>query len=140
MYKTLKFRRIARPIVAGFAVSLAAGCIGDSIGSDEHNSTWDNANAPETFGVRSMKITDLQKEAALKGYLADKPWADTYWPLNKKGLSHRWNGSASFESFEDQAQSARDALLAEPAEGQAAWASSWQLSPAEKYDILADSS
>ncbi len=129
-------RQAVLPLAAALALSFSAGCMTDNIGSDEQHSTWDKANAPETFGVRSMTIEELQKPEALGGYLASKPWADSYWPLNKKGMSHRWNGNASFESFDEQAQSARDALAAEPEEGQAPWAASWQLSPAEKYDIL----
>ena len=137
MKKTNKTRRTFLPLVAGLAMSFAAGCMGDQVGSEVQNSRWDQANAPETFGVKSMKIADLQQEAALKGYLSDKPWADSYWPLNKKGMSHRWNGSdASFDSFDEQAQSAKDALAAEAPEGQAPWTTSWKLSPAEKYDIL----
>ncbi len=136
MNPKLKTRRIIFPLVAGLAMSFTAGCLGDSIGSEENNEAWDGANAPDTFGVKSLKISDLQKEEALKGFLTDKPWADTYWPLNKKGLSDRWNGSSNFESFEEQAKSAQDALAAAPEEGQQAWAPSWQLSPAEKYDIL----
>jgi hypothetical protein len=123
------------PVITGIAISFSAGCM--NIGSDEQNAAWDGANAPETFGVKSLKISDLQKEAALKGFLSVKPWADTYWPLNKKGLSHRWNGNASFETYEEQITSANEALAAEVSEGQPAWTASWQLSPAEKYDILA---
>lgn len=134
MFRQPRIRHTLLPILAGMTLSAASGC--SDLASDEHYSTWDAANAPETFGVRSMKIDDLRKAEALTGYLPSKPWADTYWPLNKKGLSHRWNGNASFDSFEDQAQSARDALAADAAEGQAPWAASWQLSPAEKYDVL----
>lgn len=133
MLRTLLAPRSAFLLTA-LAVPLA-GCT-SSIGSDEQHETWDPANAPETFGVRSMTIDDLQKEAARKGFLTSKPWADTYWPLNKKGMSDRWNGGATFETFEAQAQAARDALVAAPAEGQEPWAPSWQLSPAEKYDVL----
>ena len=136
MNQTLHIRRTAFAIVAGLATSFATGCTTDTVGSDEQHSAWDDANAPETFGVKSMKIGELQQEKALEGFLQDKPWADTYWPLNKKGLSQRWNGNESFESFEEQAQAARDALAAEPTEGQEPWAASWTLSPAEKYDTL----
>jgi hypothetical protein len=138
MFRPLKLRTVL-PLVAGLFLTAAAGCStdADDIGSEEQHETWDQANAPETFGVRSMKISELQQEEALKGYLTSKPWADSYWPLNKKGMSHRWNNdSSSFDDFEAQAQSARDALAAEPAEGAEAWASTFTLSPAEKYDIL----
>ncbi|MBI4705719.1 MAG: hypothetical protein HY744_31895 [Deltaproteobacteria bacterium] len=129
-------RRGLLPFATGLSLIAAAGCVAGEVGSDEQNETWDPANAPETFGVRSMKIDDLPKEAALEGYLPQKPWSDTYWPLNKKGLSNRWISDESFESFEAQTKSAQELLKAAPAEGQQPWAPSWALSPAEKYDVL----
>ncbi len=114
----------------------ATGCIADNIGSDEQNQRWDQANAPETFGVKSMKIGELQKEASLQGFLSEKPWADSYWPLDAKGMSDRWISDEHFESFDAQTDSARTALDTAPEEGQEPWQSSWALSPAEKYDIL----
>ncbi len=92
---------------------------------------WDDANAPNLFGVSSLTLEEIQEEASLSGYLAEKPWADSYWPLNKKGLSHRWNGDSSFESFEEQ----RDDAVKAFDEGEG-YTSSWKLSPAEKYDFL----
>ena len=91
---------------------------------------WDDANAPEVFGVSSVSLEQIQDEKALRGFLVEKPWADTYWPLNKKGMSHRWNGSSSFDTFEDQRD---DAIKAYEGED---YTSSWKLSPAEKYDFL----
>jgi len=91
---------------------------------------WDDANAPAVFGLSSLKLKQIQEETALRGYLAEKPWADTYWPLNKKGVSDRWNGSNNFETFEAQRDDAIAALGGETYE------STWKLSPAEKYDIL----
>ncbi len=129
-------RRSILPIVAGLSMMVSAGCITDEIGSDEQYSTWDRANAPETFGVRSLKISQLQQENALKGFLQDKPWADTYWPLDAKGLSDRWISKEHFASFDAQTESAKEALQATPSEGQQPWAPSWGLSPAEKYDVL----
>ena len=80
--------------------------------------------------MSSVTLDELQKENALKGYLTEKPWADTYWPLNQKGVSHRWIGSHQFETFEAQRDDAIKALSGETYE------STWQLSPAEKYDVL----
>lgn len=91
---------------------------------------WDNANAPGVFGVSSLRLDQLQKDTALKGYLPEKPWSDTYWPLEEKGLSNRWNGGGSFETFEAQRDDAVKALAGDGYE------STWKLSPAEKYDIL----
>lgn len=91
---------------------------------------WDDANAPGVFGVSSVTIEELQKETALKGYLAEKPWSDTYWPLSDKGLSNRWNSSGGFGTFEAQRDDAIKALAGETYE------STWKLSPAEKYDIM----
>ena len=136
MKHILPARSLFLSLIAGLCLNASAGCLIDGVGQNEQHSTWDQANAPETFGVKSLKIADLQQEDALKGYLNEKPWADTYWPLDKKGMSQRWIVKTTFESFDEQAQAARDAMTAEPEEGQETWATSWDLSPAEKYDIL----
>lgn len=101
-------------------------------GTDDYGKAeaWDDANAPGLFGVSSVTLEQIQEEKALRGYLPEKPWADTYWPLDKKGMSHRWNGTSDFESFEAQRD---DAVKAFEGEG---YESSWKLSPAEKYDFL----
>ncbi len=135
MSRELKTRRSLLPIVASLSMVMAAGCI-DNIGSDEQNETWDQANAPDTFGVESLKIGELQEEAALKGFLTEKPWADSYWPLSEKGLSDRWISDEGFGTFDAQLESAQAALAAEPTEEQQPWEPTWALSPAEKYDVL----
>ena len=89
MKHILPARSLFLSLIAGLFLNASTGCLIDGVGQNEQHSTWDQANAPETFGVKSLKIADLQQEDALKGYLNEKPWADTYWPLDKKGMSQR---------------------------------------------------
>jgi hypothetical protein len=134
-------RSLATPVSLLTAV-LAIGCsdaaTDDGLGQDgEENDpnygkaeAWDDKNAPEVFGLSSMKLAQIQEEKAQKGYLAEKPWADTYWPLDQKGLSHRWIGTHNFDTFDAQKANATEASTG------AGYESTWQLSPAEKYDLL----
>jgi len=118
------------------AALLAAGCAPGQPGSGNDNTdgkaeAWDDINAPSLFGLTSMTLAEIQQPGALSGYLVEKPWSDTYWPLNQKGVAHRWNGDSSWQSFDDQKQDAVNALA-----NAESYEATWKLSPAEKYDIL----
>jgi len=117
------------------AALLISGCVANQPGphgnTDGKAEAWDDVNAPSLFGLSSMTLEEIQQPEALTGYLVEKPWSDTYWPLNKKGVSNRWNGDSSWESFADQQENAAAALA-----GAESYEATWTLSPAEKYDIL----
>lgn len=139
LLRALRASRIPASVFVAFAlVGCSGGGTDEQVDPSDEGSDygggkaegWDEANAPSLFGVSTMKLEQIQDEKALKGYLMEKPWADTYWPLNKKGVSHRWNGASNFETFEAQRDDAIAALAGETFE------STWKLSPAEKYDIL----
>lgn len=60
--------------------------------------SYDGANNPELFGAKSLPYEKLKDPDFLKGKRAEKPWTDTYWPLYKAGLAHRWiNPSMEFD-------------------------------------------
>jgi hypothetical protein len=123
--------------MAIFSMSATIGCGGteqttDKKTEDEKADAWDAANAPELFGIQTMRLVDIQEEAALSGFLSEKPWADTYWPLNQKGMANRWMSGEYFDSFEEQKSSAQEILSA----ADYSLEDSVALSPAEKYDFI----
>eukprot|EP00667_Euglena_gracilis_P027476 EG_transcript_33991 len=86
--------------------------------------SWDYANNPAWWGIRTLKISSLPVARSISG-----GWSSTYWPNKNGGVAHRWVYGADTPTFYYQLYNLqqlrkmnRDQLRA--------------LSPAEKYDIL----
>jgi hypothetical protein len=60
------------------------------------------------------------------GNLPIKPWSDSYWPYYKKDVAWRYISAQTFDAVDDQVDDAKD-HQDDPT-----------LSPAEKYDLIAD--
>jgi hypothetical protein len=85
---------------------------------------WDNRNRPEIFDLNDQKkFADLP----LSGQ-TPTPWSDTYWPSNRAGIAHRWNGSWPENQFTFP-------LLTKDEVVQKGLKELASLSPAEKYDL-----
>ncbi len=76
---------------------------------------WDSTNAPENFETNFItKFRILPKD----GELRKKPWAASYWPTFKGGISHRWLTNETYYRNLGSSHKGID-----------------YLSPAEKFDL-----
>lgn len=51
----------------------------------------DGVNNPKVFGnLQSLTYDQITMPEFAQGALKEIPWSDTYWPLEKAGLAHRW--------------------------------------------------
>lgn len=98
----------------------------------------DNANVPQNLGIPEGPF----KWSELKGSTSaaiEHPWADTYWPLNRRGLALRWMGYGDREKVTPTPKTLNEAVTQLAAAETGDGSSLAYLSPAEKYDLLLSS-
>ena len=101
------------------------GCGSSTLNPRSHTrESMDFDNRPDTFGLGSLNYLDITADGATQGSLAQKPWADSYWPFYKKNIASRYTSSAEFRTFDEQIRDANSQQ------------NSALLSPAEKFDLL----
>ncbi len=110
-------------LLAVFAIS----CKTTTENSDVHEA-WNDDNAPEKFGVKSLKYAALKSPNFSGGSLKTLPWTDDYWPLNYKNMAKRYSETKEFESFEEQIDDAKALLTSNNG--------THVLSPSVKYDFI----
>jgi hypothetical protein len=94
---------------------------------------FDDANQINRFLYEQDVVRDLlsmEREGLLNGALAEPPWTDSFWPMNRGLTARRWNDK-NFPDSTDWQQN-YDYFLQD-----SGWFfATWHLSPAEKYDLL----
>jgi hypothetical protein len=113
-----------RLIPAALAATLTA-CGAAPVSSSPTREAWNPANDPSNLRDRyDVRFGALPLHAEL----AQKPWADSYWPNSEGGIANRWNDPERPDAF-SYATHPRAELQSLSEEAMA------QLSPAEKYDV-----
>ena len=100
--------------------------ISRSQGQGQIPSAIDPLNDPSGLG---LDMRTRLEELPTHGRLSETPWSGSYWPENKGGIAYRWRTEESFDyvfATEEQVAAATPSQIA-------------NLSPAEKYDLLAGS-
>jgi Transglutaminase elicitor len=128
-------------IVALVLLPQIIGACGSKHTVTKPKEAWDAQNAPTVFGnITSKSFDDLIKEENTKGFLDQKPWSDSYWPLYRAGIADRWLDSSSgieFDvgapSYDVEVNTKISGFLAKSATTDEAIKA--KLSPAEKYDL-----
>lgn len=97
----------------------------------------DPANNPQNLGIGEgpFKWADLKNATSAT---IEHPWADTYWPLQQRGLAVRWmaDGDSNLSSVPKTLYEALAEVTVAESEKTA---SLHYLSPGEKYDLLVGS-
>lgn len=141
---------------------LANGCSPPGVQSKSYHQlkeAWDDRNAPERLGVRSIQYDLLNQADFQSGELEQQPWSDSYWPYYKMGHAWRWmnpgetppfkfetetsgpdpsDQDAYRQNWQDYWQNVQDDIgeAMSSVESWAArdWSEAVYVSPAEKYD------
>lgn len=95
--------------------------------SSETKEEWDKSNRPSLMGALTLSYDQLVLTSSQRGSLNFKPWKSGYWPYSQKNIANRYLSESEFFSASDQIANA-SLNPGEPL-----------LSPAEKYDLLANS-
>ncbi len=127
-----------------FIFILISGVWGSCEKKHNENSTkeaWDSRNSPVVFGnIPSMSYGQITNPEYMRGFLENKPWSDSYWPLYLAGIANRWLDDSYPVEFDmeasDYTSSAKATIAAYLQDVVGADdRRKAKLSPAEKYDL-----
>ncbi|MBF0298091.1 MAG: hypothetical protein HQK51_05185 [Oligoflexia bacterium] len=92
---------------------------------------WNPSNDPKNVNAETETPSGIFQynfdQLPLSGSTSYKPWTDTYWPSNSKGLANRWQTAAGAFYLISPSKN----KILKMSQGEIA-----KLSPAEKYDIF----